>query len=190
MFVCSARCLIVSDSNFGESFSFILSDIRGKDLSFTVPRTFMPLATLLERLLSTPLPSTCISHHDDIILSAMASHINCLTSVYSTVYSGANQRKHQSSASLAFVRGIHRWPVKSPHKWPVTRKVFPFDDVFIYWDFVKPKLKFHCFQIHYSNLLNHRDSRSKMWLAKYLGLRYDTTRRSTPQFGKEPVLSV
>ena len=44
-------------------------------------------------------------------------------------YSGADQRKHQSSASLAFVRGIHRWPVNSPHKGPVTRKMFPFDDV-------------------------------------------------------------
>ena len=39
------------------------------------------------------------------------------------------RRKHQSSASLAFVWGIHRWPVNSPHKWPVTRKRFPFDDV-------------------------------------------------------------
>ena len=43
--------------------------------------------------------------------------------------SGADQRNHQRSASLAFVRGIHRWPVNSPHKWPVTRKMFPFDDV-------------------------------------------------------------
>ena len=38
-------------------------------------------------------------------------------------------KKHQSSVSLAFVRGIHRWPVKSPHKRPVTRKIIPFDDV-------------------------------------------------------------
>ena len=44
-------------------------------------------------------------------------------------FSGAGQRKHQSSASLAFVRGIHRWPVNSPHKGPVTRKIYPFDDV-------------------------------------------------------------
>ena len=44
-----------------------------------------------------------------------------------------DQRKHQRSASLAFVRGIHRGPVNSPHKWPVTRKMFPFDDV-IMWD--------------------------------------------------------
>ena len=53
----------------------------------------------------------------------------CLTIVYSTVCSGADQRKHQSYVSLAFVWGIHRWPVNSPHKWPVTRKMFPFDDV-------------------------------------------------------------
>ena len=59
----------------------------------------------------------------------MASQITSLTMVYSTVYSGADQRKHQSSASLAFVRGIHRWPVNFPHKGPVTRKMFPFDDV-------------------------------------------------------------
>ena len=49
-------------------------------------------------------------------MEAMASEIISLTIVYSTVYSGADQRKHQSSASLAFVRGIHRWPVNSPHK--------------------------------------------------------------------------
>ena len=49
--------------------------------------------------------------------------------VCSTVCSGVDQRKHQSSESLAFVRGIHRWPVNSPHKGPVTRKMFPFDDV-------------------------------------------------------------
>ena len=50
--------------------------------------------------------------------------ITNLTIVYSTVYSGADQSKHQNSASLAFVWGIHREPVDSPHKWPVTRKMF------------------------------------------------------------------
>ena len=45
----------------------------------------------------------------------------------------ADQRKYQNSASLAFVRGIHRRPVNSPHKWPVTRKMFPFDDVIMFW---------------------------------------------------------
>ena len=39
-----------------------------------------------------------------------------------------SKKKHQSSASLAFVWGIHRGPVNSSHKWPVTRKMFPFDD--------------------------------------------------------------
>ena len=62
-------------------------------------------------------------------MSAMASQITSLTSVYSTVCLGADQRKHQSSTTLAFVRGIHRWPVNSPHKGPVTRRMFPFDDV-------------------------------------------------------------
>ena len=69
------------------------------------------------------------SHYYDVIMGTMAYQITSLTIVYSTVYSDADQRKHQSSASLAFVRGIHRSPVNSPHKWPVTRKMFPFDDV-------------------------------------------------------------
>ena len=70
-----------------------------------------------------------VEHYDDVIMGTIASQITSLTSVYSTVYSGADQSKHQSSASLAFVWGIHRGPVNSPHKWPVTRKMFPFDDV-------------------------------------------------------------
>ena len=72
-------------------------------------------------------------HHFDVIVTTMASQITSLMVVYSTVYSDADQRKHQSSASLAFVRGIHRWPVNSPHKGPVTRKMFPFDDVIMWW---------------------------------------------------------
>ena len=70
-----------------------------------------------------------LAHYGDVIIGAIASQITSLTIVYSTVYSDADQRKHQSSASLAFVWGIHRRPVNSPHKWPVTRKMFPFDDV-------------------------------------------------------------
>ena len=68
-------------------------------------------------------------HYDDVIMTMLESQITSLTVVYSTVYSGVHQRKHQSSASLAFVREIHRGPVNFPHKWPVTRKMFPFDDV-------------------------------------------------------------
>ena len=68
-------------------------------------------------------------------MSAIASQITSVSIIFSTVWSGADQRKYQSSASLAFVGGggggIHRWPMNSPHKEPVTRKMsqFPFDDV-------------------------------------------------------------
>ena len=62
-------------------------------------------------------------------MGAMASQITSFTLVYPTVYSDADQRKHQGSTSLAFVLGIHRGPVNSPHKGPVTRKMFPFGDV-------------------------------------------------------------
>ena len=68
-------------------------------------------------------------HYDDVIMTMLASQITSLMVVYSIFYSGVNQRKHQSSASLAFVREIHRGPVNFPHKWPVTRKMFPLDDV-------------------------------------------------------------
>ena len=40
--------------------------------------------------------------------------------------------QHQSSASLAFVWEIYRWPVNSPHKGPVTQKMFPFDIVIMF----------------------------------------------------------
>ena len=65
-------------------------------------------------------------------MGAIASQITSLTIVYSTDYSDADQRKHQSSASLAFMWGIHLGPLNSPHKWPVTRKMFPFEDVIMY----------------------------------------------------------
>ena len=71
---------------------------------------------------------TCLvyprTHYSDVIMGTIASQITSLTIVYSIVYSDADQRKHQSSASLVFVRRIHRGPVNSPHKWPVTRKCF------------------------------------------------------------------
>ena len=66
---------------------------------------------------------TCI-YHNDVIMGAIASQISSLIIVYPIVYSDADWRKHQSSASLAFLRGIHRVPVNSPRKWPVTRKCF------------------------------------------------------------------
>ena len=71
----------------------------------------------------------CFHHYYDVIMGEIASQITSLTIVYSTVYSDADQSKHQSSASLAFVRGIHRGPVNFPAQMAVTRKMFPFDDV-------------------------------------------------------------
>ena len=68
-----------------------------------------------------------VFHYSDVIMSAIASQITRLTIVCSTVYSDADQRKHRSSASMAFVR-----PVNSPHKGSVTRKMFPFDDVIMF----------------------------------------------------------
>ena len=84
-------------------------------------------------------------------MSAIASQITSLTIVYSIVYSDADQRNHQSSASLAFVWGIHRGPVNFPHKWPVTRKMFPFDGVIICvrlsgpWRLKSPASHLDCF---------------------------------------------
>ena len=83
------------------------------------------------------LSSSLVEWH--YIMSAMASQITGVSIVCSTFTSGADQRKHQSSASQAFVRAIHRWPMDSPHKGPVTRKMFPFDDV------IKMCLIFRCF---------------------------------------------
>ena len=73
------------------------------------------------------------THYCDVIMGAMASQITSLTIVYSTAYSGADQGKHPSSSSLAFLRVIHWWPVNYPHKWTVSRKMFPFDDVIMTW---------------------------------------------------------
>ena len=92
-----------------------------------------------------------------VIMGAIASQITSLTIVYSIVYSDADQRKHQSSASLAFVRGIHRGPVNSLHKWPIMQKMFPFDDVVMlwwHWGSCSAKIgivKTLCFQLMQSN---------------------------------------
>ena len=78
-------------------------------------------------------------------MSAMASQITSLTIVHASVYSGADQRKHQSSASLTFVRGIHHWPMNSPHKGLVTRKMFPFDDVIMFYFLGRTHIKKHLY---------------------------------------------
>ena len=83
-------------------------------------------------------PTTSYPHYGDVTMGAITSQITSLMIVYSTVYSGADQSKHQSSASLTFVWEIHRGPVNFPHKWPVMRKMFPFDDV------IMINIKLHC----------------------------------------------
>ena len=75
------------------------------------------------------------THYSEVIISAMASQITGVTIVYTTACSGTDQRKHQSSASLTFVRGIHQWTVNSPHKGPVTRNMIRFDDAIIVYVF-------------------------------------------------------
>ena len=70
-----------------------------------------------------------VMHYNDFIMSMIASQTTSISTVCSTVGPGTDQRKHQSSASLTFVQGIHRWPLYSPHKRPVMQKMFPFDDV-------------------------------------------------------------
>ena len=68
-------------------------------------------------------------HYSDVTMGATASEMTHISTVCSTVCSGAHQRKHQISSSLAFVRRIHQSPVDFPHQGLVTRKMFPFDDV-------------------------------------------------------------
>ena len=70
-----------------------------------------------------------LSHYTDVTMSAMASQITRVSIVCPIIYSGTGQRNHQSSASLPFVRGIHRSPVDPPHKGTGTRKMFSFDNV-------------------------------------------------------------
>ena len=87
-------------------------------------------ATLLSKMLFSHFNNyDDIFDYNDVIISTMASQITSLTILYWTIYSGADKKKHQNFALLAFVWVFHWWPVNSPHKGPVTRKMFPFDDV-------------------------------------------------------------
>ena len=119
-----------------------------------------PKYQLLKHIANAQKISIRLSRHiycSAVIMSPMASQITSLTIVYSHFFfSGTDQRKHQSSASLAFVRGIHRWPVNSPHKGPVKRTMFPFDDVIMLcsvenWRKSWRSVTFVC----YSSILNH-----------------------------------
>ena len=99
--------------------------IRPVHVVFLRQYTRDTVVTFLRR----PHERTTTWHYSDVIMSAMASQITGVWTVSPAVCSGADQRKHQSSTSLAFARGVHRWPVDSPHKGSATRKMFLFDDV-------------------------------------------------------------
>ena len=116
---------------------------------FVVLCLFVVMATAIIAGKTYLLMLFMLFHYSDVIMGTMTSQITSLTIVYSTVYSGADQRKYQRSVSLAFVRGIHWWPVNSPHKWPVTWKMFPFDDVIMVSCGVHPNIYPHgpCFDV-------------------------------------------
>ena len=96
-------------------------------LEFAIYYLISNMITIVETYISFAVSGRSIeAQYSYVIMGAIASQITCLTIVNSTAYSSADQ--HQSFTSLAFVRGIHRWPVNFPHKWPVTRKRFPFGD--------------------------------------------------------------
>ena len=112
---------------------YIWREISSEILPISFPIISSQIAILFQmHLLSYFTKAALVLNYNGVIMGAVASQITSLMIVYSTVYSGAYQRRHQISASLAFVRGIHRWPVNPPHKWPVTRKIFPFDYVSMY----------------------------------------------------------
>ena len=122
----AGKCSVVYANKYAHSFLALCS-------------LYHQIPTCWQCMIRVPVGRIWVKHYSDVIMGAMASQINSLTIVYSSVYSDADQRKHQSSASLAFVRGIHRWPVNSPHKWPVSRKMFPFDDVIMKWIVTNPQ---------------------------------------------------
>ena len=106
------------------------------------------------------------AHHSDLIMGAMASQPTGVSIVYLIVCSGVDQRKYQSFASLAFVRGIRQLPMNFPHKGRVTRNMFPFDDVTMHFlntcsvtDFYRQVLrkleciKATCAILHYNNYI-------------------------------------
>ena len=112
-------------------------------------------------------------------MGAMASQITTLAIVYSTVYSDADQRKHQSSAPLAFMWGTHRGPVNSPHKWPVTRKMFPLDDVIMFLCFRSVDCGGHW--CHSRDYYGHRHARLCLLLSSKVSIMGRSRNISKPQ---------
>ena len=115
-------------------FSYILLYVNGNVNPYFIDfmtncRTVNQISSIVFILSTICISVSITGHYNDVIMRPLVSEITSLTIVYSTVYWVADQRKYQSFVSLAFVRRIHRWPVNSQHKGPVTRKLFPFADV-------------------------------------------------------------
>ena len=116
-------------------------------------------------------------YYNDVIIGVIASQITSLAIVYSAVYSDADQRKHHSSGSLAFVRRIHRWPVNFPHKWPVTRKMF--DDVIMNSPNVWCQSQLWLRWWHVKCYRHFRKSHGEFWLWSDISLVFKSCLRET-----------
>ena len=117
-------------------FSMVLSISVNMLLKFIVPRCSNFICVWY---------SSDENRYSDVLIGAMVSQITSISIVYSTVYSGVDQRKYQSSASTA-----SRWLVNSPHKGPVSRKILPFDDLIIWWAvfiWISVKIQFMNFRV-------------------------------------------
>ena len=93
--------------NTGTRYNLTLYLNKGLDLMIDLSISG-PLKSFMMLLVPASPHRLLKSHYNDVRMGTIASQITSLTIVYSTVYSDADQRKHQSSASLAFVWGIHR----------------------------------------------------------------------------------
>ena len=119
---------VITDGN--DNKSSLIKGTSGAGWAFLGVDLETPVDIGYIRVLMSVCECTAVSFHQcDVMMSAMASQITGVSIVCSIACSGADQSKHQSSASLAFVGGIHWWPVDSPHKGPLTCNTFPFDDV-------------------------------------------------------------
>ena len=108
-------------------------------------------------------PRIMMGHYSEVIVSAVSSQISSVLIVCSTVCPGADQRKHQSCALLAYVREVHRWPMISPQKGPVTWKMYQLGDVMIYCTRFD---KYKVISIHWPHWLSYN---SHYFVWKHLG---------------------
>ena len=101
-------------------------------------------------------------------------HCKSASPLFTQLCIQAQIKKHQSSTSLPFVRGIHRGLINSPHKWPVTRKMFPFDDFIMTKPLPKSRLNYHqrgsvaCTLSHISGSGDEYNPLDKLQKTKYL----------------------